>query len=197
MPRGGLGLARARDLVPVALRSAGAPAVVLGCRCQLTAFADALGALFRHAAPALRADDPAPPATLRAIFPDIRERGWMRPQPGDRPYSKVAGHARGPAPRPACVVLFKGADTVIADASGACSINSAVHERAAPWLATAGAGDVLAGMIAGLLARGLAPMQAAETAAWLHVEAARAFGPGLIAEDLPEMLPRVFGDLEL
>lgn len=96
-----------------------------------------------------------------------------------------------------CVVLFKGPDTVIAAPDGRCSINSAQYERAAPWLATAGAGDVLAGIITGLLARGLAPMQAAETAAWLHVEAARAFGPGLIAEDLPEMLPTVLRNLGL
>ena len=68
-------------------------------------------------------------------------------------------------------------------------------DRAAPWLATAGSGDVLAGFIAGLLARGLAPMQAAETAAWLHVECARSFGPGLIAEDLPEALPKVLRSL--
>ena len=71
------------------------------------------------------------------------------------------------------------------------------HDRAAPWLATAGSGDVLAGFIAGLLARGLAPMQAAETAAWLHVECALSFGPGLIAEDLPEALPKVFRGLGL
>jgi NAD(P)H-hydrate repair Nnr-like enzyme with NAD(P)H-hydrate dehydratase domain len=67
-----------------------------------------------------------------------------------------------------------------------------VRGRAAPWLATAGAGDVLAGLIGGLLARGLSPFEAAETAAWLHVQAALAFGPGLIADDLPDMLPAVF-----
>ncbi len=80
---------------------------------------------------------------------------------------------------------------------GNAPINSAHYERAAPWLATAGSGDVLAGFITGLLARGFAPMQAAETAAWLHVECARKFGPGLIAEDLPEQLPAVFRDLGL
>jgi NAD(P)H-hydrate repair Nnr-like enzyme with NAD(P)H-hydrate dehydratase domain len=80
---------------------------------------------------------------------------------------------------------------VIAAPDGRCSVNSAHYERAAPWLATAGAGDVLAGFIAGLLARGLPPTRAAETAAWLHVDCARAFGPGLIAEDLPEALPSV------
>ena len=87
--------------------------------------------------------------------------------------------------------MYKGADTVIAAPDGRCSINAAVYERAAPWLATAGSGDVLAGFITGLLARGFQPMQAAETAAWLHVECARSFGPGLIAEDLPEELPKV------
>ena len=90
------------------------------------------------------------------------------------------------------MVLLKGADTVIAAPDGRCVVHAAVRDRAAPWLATAGRGDVLAGIIGGLLARGLSPFEAAETAAWLHVEAARAFGPGLIAEDLPEQLPGVF-----
>jgi NAD(P)H-hydrate repair Nnr-like enzyme with NAD(P)H-hydrate dehydratase domain len=76
-------------------------------------------------------------------------------------------------------------------------INSAAGDRAAPWLATGGTGDVLAGMICGLLARGFPPMHAAVTAAWLHVEAALSFGPGLIAEDLPEELPKVFRNLDL
>jgi len=105
--------------------------------------------------------------------------------------------AREAAARAGCVVLLKGPDTVIAGPDGRAAINSAHYERAAPWLATAGSGDVLAGMITGLLARGFAPMAAAETAAWLHVEAARKFGPGLIAEDIPEMIPAVFRDLGL
>ena len=88
-------------------------------------------------------------------------------------------------------MLLKGPDTVIADPSGRASVNAAVYDRAAPWLATAGAGDVLAGMIAGLMARGLSAHDAASAATWLHVEAARTFGPGLIAEDLPETLPAV------
>jgi NAD(P)H-hydrate repair Nnr-like enzyme with NAD(P)H-hydrate dehydratase domain len=91
----------------------------------------------------------------------------------------------------------KGPDTVIATPDGQCSINAAVYDRSAPWLATAGSGDVLAGVITGLLARGLSPMQAAELGAWLHVECARSFGPGLIAEDLPEQLPKVFRALEI
>jgi len=59
----------------------------------------------------------------------------------------------------------------------------------------AGWGDVLARFITGLLARGFAPIQAAETAAWLHVECALKFYPGLIAEDLPEQQRAVFGKL--
>jgi ADP-dependent NAD(P)H-hydrate dehydratase / NAD(P)H-hydrate epimerase len=129
------------------------------------------------------------------LFPDIAEKLAAPAETGPA-YSKVDA-TREAAARAGCVVLYKGPDTVIAAPSGKCSVNSAAYDRAAPWLATAGAGDVLAGMIAGLLARGFPPMQAAETAAWLHVEAARAFGPGLIAEDIPEMLPRVFRDLGL
>lgn len=129
------------------------------------------------------------------LFPDIAEKLDETPTKGPA-WSKVDA-TRKAAKRAGCVVLFKGPDTVIAAPDGRCSLNAAVYDRAAPWLATAGTGDVLAGFIAGLLARGLPPMQAAEAAAWLHVECARGFGPGLIAEDLPEQLPRVFRELGL
>lgn len=129
------------------------------------------------------------------LFPDIAEK-LAAPATKGPAYSKVDA-TRAAALRAGCAVLFKGAATVIADPSGRCSINSAQYDRAAPWLATAGSGDVLAGFIAGLLARGYAPVQAAEAGAWLHVECARAFGPGLIAEDLPEELPAVFRALGL
>ena len=129
------------------------------------------------------------------LFPDIAEKLNALPTIGPA-YSKVDA-TREAAKRAGCVVLFKGPDTVIAHPDGQCTINSAQYDREAPWLATAGSGDVLAGFITGLLARGFEPMQAAETAAWLHVECARSFGPGLIAEDLPEELPKVFRKLGL
>ncbi len=129
------------------------------------------------------------------LFPDIAEK-LAKPATKGPAYSKVDA-TRDAAKRAGCVVLYKGADTVIADPQGRAAINSAHYERSAPWLATAGSGDVLAGFITGLLARGFAPMQAAETAAWLHVECALKFGPGLIAEDIPEQLPAVFRDLDL
>jgi hydroxyethylthiazole kinase-like uncharacterized protein yjeF len=129
------------------------------------------------------------------LFPDIAAK-LNEPATKGPAYSKVDA-TREAAKRAGCVVLFKGPDTVIANTLGYCSINAAVYDRAAPWLATAGSGDVLAGFITGLMARGFDPLQAAETAAWLHVECARSFGPGLIAEDLPEELPKVFRALGL
>jgi ADP-dependent NAD(P)H-hydrate dehydratase / NAD(P)H-hydrate epimerase len=129
------------------------------------------------------------------LFPDIAEK-LAAPATKGPAYSKVDA-TREAAARAGCVVLYKGPDTVIADPSGRAAINSAHYDRAAPWLATAGSGDVLAGFITGLLARGFSPFDAACTGAWLHVECARSFGPGLIAEDLPEELPKVFRALGL
>ena len=124
------------------------------------------------------------------LFPDISEK-LNAPAAKGPAFSKVDA-CREAAKRAGCVVLYKGPDTVIAGPDGRCAINSAQYDRAAPWLATAGSGDVLAGFITGLLARGFAPFDAACTGAWLHVECALEFGPGLIAEDLPEQLPAVF-----
>jgi hydroxyethylthiazole kinase-like uncharacterized protein yjeF len=89
------------------------------------------------------------------------------------------------------VVVLKGPDTVVAHPLGAASIAA----NAPPWLATAGSGDVLAGMIGGLLAQSMPYFEAASAAVWLHGAAAEQFGPGLIAEDISESLPPVFKTL--
>lgn len=194
----GLGVERAEALVPVALGASGeeVPGRARDGGCVLDA--DALTAIageperffgMLHERCVLTPHG----GEFARLFPDIAEKLDAAPVKGPA-YSKVDA-TREAAERARCVVLFKGPDTVIAAPDGRCSVSSAQYERAAPWLATAGAGDVLAGFITGLLARGFAPMAAAETAAWLHVESARAFGPGLIAEDLPEELPKVFREL--
>ena len=116
---------------------------------------------------------------LFETLPDIAQAG-----------SKLA-QARQAAASARAIVLLKGPDTVVAAPDG----RAAIADNGSPWLASAGSGDVLAGLLAGLLAQGMPCFEAAAAAVWLHGEAGTEVGPGLIAEDLPEAVPRIYRHL--
>ena len=176
-PGGGVGL-QTRQNVIAALR-AKIPAVIDAD--GLTSFEGAAGDLFGW----INGPCVLTPHTgeFTRLFPDL-EGGKLE-------------QARAAAGQSGAVVVLKGADTVIASPDGRAVINA----NALPGLATAGSGDVLAGMIGALLAQGLEPMKAASAAGWLHGEAAKKFAAlhgssaGLIAEDLPDQLPSLLSEL--
>jgi hydroxyethylthiazole kinase-like uncharacterized protein yjeF len=170
--------ARTRDFVHTALSAK--RGLVLDAD-ALTSFAEAPERLFEQIKAAEDAHVVLTPheGEFPRLFSDISNK-----HPGRSKLERV----RDAAGRAGAVVLLKGPDTVVASPDGRANIAS----NAPPWLATAGAGDVLAGMIGAFLAQGVAAFEAASIGVWMHGEAAREAGPGLIAEDLPEVLPAVF-----
>lgn len=140
----------------------------------LTIFRDDPGELFS----ALDRDDVLTPhpGEFERLLPGLLTRSATR-----LAATQEAASAAG------CVVVLKGPDTVVASPDG----RAAISTNGAPWLATAGSGDVLAGFIGGLIAQGMDSFDAACAGVWIHAEAGRGYGPGLIAEDLPGLAPGV------
>jgi NAD(P)H-hydrate epimerase len=198
-PGAGVGRETA-EMTAVALRSGAS--VVLDAD-ALTSFAgnprqgdDAKPVRFGFTA-ALTSDETRPVSLFDLIASEPRRPVVITPHEGEfvrlfpEPSMTKLERARKAAVRSGAVVILKGADTVIAAPDGRAAVNA----NAPPSLATAGSGDVLAGIVTGLIAQGMSAFESACAAVWLHGEAARRFGTGLIAEDLPEELPSVLAAL--
>ncbi|MBA5776489.1 NAD(P)H-hydrate dehydratase [Stappia sp. F7233] len=178
-PAAGVG-ARTREKVAIVL--GGCRSVVLDAD-ALMSFADGPQELFEAIAATRPGEAVMTPheGEFARLFPDLSAD--MVPSKAER--------ARQAAQRSGAVILLKGGDTVIAAPDGRVSISPG----ATPWLATAGSGDVLAGIVGGLLAQRLPAFEAAAMGVWLHGEAGRIAGPGLIAEDLLPALKTAVAEL--
>ncbi|UVF17747.1 NAD(P)H-hydrate dehydratase [Microvirga terrae] len=170
--------ANTRAMVAVAVHARRSLVLDADALTSFEGLASELHGAFRHAPTVLTPHD----GEFNRMFkdhPDILD-----------PESKIE-RARRAATYTGAVVLLKGADTVVASPDGRAAIN----ENGTPYLATAGSGDTLCGLIAGLMAQNLPAFEAACAGAWIHAEAGARFGPGLISEDLAELVPGVLRDL--
>jgi hydroxyethylthiazole kinase-like uncharacterized protein yjeF len=173
-PAAGVGEATARNLRALAQTGA----ILVADADALTSFQSDPSELFA----CLDRDDVLTPhpGEFERIFPGLLAQAPERISAA-RDAARLAG----------AVVLLKGADTVVAAPDG----RAAVSVNGTRWLATAGSGDVLAGFIGGLLAQGMESFEAACAGAWIHAECGALHGPGLIAEDLPGLAPKILAQL--
>jgi NAD(P)H-hydrate epimerase len=197
----GLGVGQAARDETLAALAAKRPTVIDAD--ALTSFADQPDLLFAHLHPACILTPHE--GEFARLFssqsfqePKAKDEAQSAPQSSPAPRGRGEGGgglafetrislAQAASHRAGCILLLKGAETIIA----APDDQTVINRNAPPWLATAGSGDTLAGMILGLIAQKMPPFEAACAAAWMHGHAATLHGPGLIAEDIVATIPAV------